>query len=104
MGGACDLLPIPRAEPPHIQSTPDPPFPGHHGQETCRSGLAGLSTTLRLTGASTTYEKNQFLLLVVSKFCSWQGNSTPMRKALTYRATYTSSGYETINASSPQRA
>ena len=54
MGGACDLLPIPRAEPPHIQSTPDPPFPGHHGQETCRSGLAGLSTTLRLTGASTT--------------------------------------------------
>ena len=49
MGGACDLLPIPRAEPPHIQSTPDPPFPGHHGQETCRSGLAGLSTTLKLT-------------------------------------------------------
>ena len=30
MGGACDLLPIPRAEPPHIQSTPDPPFPGHY--------------------------------------------------------------------------
>ena len=57
MGGACDLLPIPRAEPPHIQSTPDPPFPGHHGQETCRSGLAGLSTTLRLTGASTTQTK-----------------------------------------------
>ena len=54
MGGARDLLPIPRAEPPHIQSTPDPPFPGHYGQETCRSGLAGLSNTLRLTGASTT--------------------------------------------------
>ena len=51
MGGACDLLPIPRAEPPHIQSTPDPPFPGHHGQETCRSELAGLSTTLKLTGS-----------------------------------------------------
>ena len=63
MGGACDLLPIPRAEPPHIQSTPDPPFPGHHGQETCRSELAGLSTTLRLTGASTTQTKNQFLLV-----------------------------------------
>jgi hypothetical protein len=57
MGGACDLLPIPRAEPPHIQSTPDPPFPGHHGQETCRSELAGLSTTLKLTGASTTLNK-----------------------------------------------
>ena len=66
MGGACDLLPIPRAEPPHIQSTPDPPFPGHHGQETCRSGLAGLSTTLRLTGASTTQVKNQFLLVKAS--------------------------------------
>ena len=56
MGGACDLLPIPRAETSRIQSTPGPPFPGHHGQETCRSGLAGLSTTLRLTGASTTYK------------------------------------------------
>ena len=65
MGGACDLLPIPRAEPPRIQSTPDPLFPGHHGQETCRSGLVGLSTTLKLTGCQyNTNKKNQFLLLV----------------------------------------
>ena len=64
MGGACDLLPIPRAEPPHIQSTPDPPFPGHHGQETCRSGLVGLSTTLKLTGCQYNTNKNRFQLLV----------------------------------------
>jgi hypothetical protein len=63
MGGACDLLPTLRAEPPHIQSTPDPPFPGHHGQETCRSGLVGFVTTLKLTGCQYNTNKNQFLLV-----------------------------------------
>ena len=90
MGGACDLLPIPRAETSHIQSTPDPPFPRHHGQETCRSGLAGLSTTLKLTGASTTQtqvstRKNE-VLCRRSKFPLYVEKDN-----ITYRATWTSS-------------
>ena len=64
MGGACDLLPIPRAETSRIQSTPGPPFPGHHGQETCRSGLAGAHYPQADRGQ---YNTNQFLLLVKIK-------------------------------------
>jgi hypothetical protein len=78
MGGACDLLPTPRTEPPHIQSTPDPPFPGHHGQETCRSGLVGLSTTLKLTGCQYNTNRNRFQLVVKKEF--FVGGKIPLMR------------------------